>query len=336
MASEKDDSHLLNDPEEEGGGPVKSFLEHLEDLRWTIIKSAVTIFVSMLICMVGTNYIVAILKWPLSHSLLAKGPERSLLFVHFGTNYIGVLPAAVIGVTNTQSPDSPVSLSITPSRVGTNLLLALQIDSEPFLPSGAPSLKTLGPMAPVMIGLKVALFGGLILASPFVIFFVGQFVLPALHVHEKRILYQAVGFGVGLFIAGVLFAYFVITGVALMASVEISNWMGFAADEWRAEDYIGFVTKFLLGMGICFEIPVVILILVKIGLLDYKKLSKFRSYAIVINLIIGAVVTPSGDPFTMLLFAAPLHFLYEVSVIIAWVWYRRDQKKMARAQAIDV
>ena len=169
------------------------------------------------------------------------------------------------------------------------------------------------------------------------LFFVGQFVLPALHVHEKKILYQAVAFGVGLFVSGVAFAYLVVTGVALVGSVEVATWMGFTAEQWRAEDYISFVTIFLLGMGACFEIPVVILVLVKIGLLDYRKLSKFRSYAIVLNLIIGAVVTPSGDPFTMVLFAAPLQLLYELSVLIAWIWHRRDARKAAAAQkTIDI
>lgn len=333
MDSDRDESRFGDESEEEGGGPVKSFLEHLEDLRWTLVKSIVTVFVSMLICMMASNYLVAILKWPLSHTVvdlipkawvpsswIPKPQERKNIFVHMGTNFIGQVTASAIGLTSNAGPNRVMSLDIAPMRIGTNLLLALQIDAEPYTPTSVPTIKAYGPMAPVMIALKLALYGGIIFAAPFLLYFIGQFVLPALHVHEKKILYQSVGFGVGLFIAGVLFAYFIITGVALLASVEVADWMGFAADEWRAEEYIGFVTKFLLGMGICFEIPVVILVLVKIGLLDYKKLSKFRSYAIVINLIIGAVVTPSGDPFTMLLFAAPLHLLYEISVIIAWFW----------------
>jgi len=318
--------------EEEGGGPVKSFLEHLEDLRWTLIKSLVTILISMLVCMIGSNYLTAILEFPLLHPLqiVAKKPNTELIPLHLGTNQVGVLPASVLGITNNTGSNRVASLNLVPSLIGSNWLLTLQPDVVPFVSSTTPKLKMFGPMAPVMVMLKLALFGGLILSAPLVILFVGQFVLPALHVHEKKILYQAVGFGAGLFILGVLFAYFVVTGVALMASVDIAVWMGFAADEWRAEDYISFVTKFLLGMGICFEIPVVILVLVKIGLLDYKKLSKFRSYAFVINLVIGAVVTPSGDPFTMLLFAAPLHLLYEISVIIAWFWARGDAKKALR------
>lgn len=350
MDSDRDASRVGDESDEEGGGPVKSFLEHLEDLRWTLIKSIVTVLISMLVCMMASNYLIAILKWPLTHSVthlvpkswlpkswLPKPQERKVLFIHLGTNFIGQIQASAIGLTNNPTSNEVVSLNIAPALIGTNLLLALHIDTEPFIPLSVPTIKAYGPMAPVMIALKLALYGGLIFAAPLLFYFIGQFVLPALHVHEKRILYQSVGFGVGLFVLGVLFAYFIITGVALLASVEVADWMGFAADEWRAEEYIEFVTKFLLGMGICFEIPVVILVLVKIGLLDHRKLSKFRSYAIVLNLIIGAVVTPSGDPFTMLLFAAPLHLLYEISVLIAWFWARRDRKRAeAAAKVIDI
>lgn len=336
MASQGRGYHDSPHDEEEGGGPVKSFLEHLEDLRWTLIKSIIAVLLSMLVCMVASNYIIAILKWPLSHSIFPKAPPPSKLFVHLGSNQLGVLTLPMLSLTNLSS-NATASVSLVPIQIGTNIVLSMQLDPEPMIPRDEPVLKAMGPVGPVMVALKLALYGGLILAAPFVIYFVGSFVLPALHVHEKKILYQASGFGIGLFIAGVLFAYFIVTGVALLASVDIATWMGFVADEWRAEEYISFVTIFLLGMGVCFEIPVVILVLVKIGLLDYKKLSAFRSYAIVINLIIGAVVTPSGDPFTMLLFAAPLQFLYELSVVIAWIWFRQDQKKaLAKSKTLDV
>jgi sec-independent protein translocase protein TatC len=89
--------------------------------------------------------------------------------------------------------------------------------------------------------------------------------------------------------------------------------------------------KFMLGMGVGFELPVVILTLVKIGLLDYGKLAGFRSYAIVGNLVIAAFATPSADPITMFLMALPLQFLYEVSTLIAWYWQWREHKRPAPA-----
>jgi len=312
---------------EEGGGPVKSFLEHLEDLRWTLIKSIVAILVSMLICMVAGKYLVAVLVWPLDHSLFTPKNTNAFVVVHLGTNYWGKLTNSIIFPNQGTNPVR--SVSVVPVLRGTNIALELELDRELFLApeTQRPALKNYGPLSSLMVAIKLALWGGLLLSAPFVFYFIGQFVLPALHVHEKKLLFQAVGIGSGLFFLGVLFCYFVITGIALMASVQFSQWMGFGADEWRAEEYISFVTKFMLGMGLSFQLPVVILVLVKIGLLDYEKLKNFRTYMMVLILIAAAVITPSGDPFTMLLFALPLWLLYEVSVFIAWLWARKERKQ---------
>ncbi len=221
--------------------------------------------------------------------------------------------------------------------MGTNRLVSWQPDNDPFLAPDQlpPKLKNYGPLSSVMLVMKVGLWGGLMLAVPFISYYVGRFVLPALRIRERKLLYQSVAVGTGLFMLGVVFCYFIITGISLLASVEVSEWLGFGADEWRAEEYISFVTKFLLGMGLSFELPVVILVLVKIGLLDYEKLAKFRMYMVVVNLVASAFITPSGDPFTMILFAAPLHFLYEVSVVIAWFWARKERKLREAEEAAE-
>lgn len=323
-------SPALDFDDEEGGGPVKSFLEHLEDLRWTLIKCIVAVLVAMLLCLVAGNKLVALLTWPLKRAErpLVINPEQ--ITVWLGTNYMGKIPRADVpllsGVTNDQN-----SLKLVPTQIDSQIVLSFQLDEG--LPSnprpGAPVLKNYTPLGGIIVAMRLAIYGGLILASPFIIYFIGQFVLPALKVREKKLLYQAVAFGSVLFFLGVAFCYFVVSTVALMATVQFSQWMGFAADEWRGEDYIGFMCKFMLGMGIGFEMPVVILTLVRIGLLDYERLVRYRSYAIVGNLILAAFATPSADPITMFLMALPLQFLYEVSTLVAWYWKRRDAKKAA-------
>src|SRR5690606_35754987 len=125
------------------------------------------------------------------------------------------------------------------------------------------------------------------------------------------------------------FAYFVIMKITILMTVQFSHWMGMGADEWRADDYVDFVLKMMLAVGLSFQLPVVLLTLVKIGILDYQTLTKNRSYFIVGNMVVCAFVTPSGDPFTMLLLAVPLQVLYEISVFIARVWWRRDQRALA-------
>jgi sec-independent protein translocase protein TatC len=108
--------------------------------------------------------------------------------------------------------------------------------------------------------------------------------------------------------------------------VQYSEWMGFQAEMWRAEEYVIFVSKFLLGMGLGFEMPVVLLVLVKIGVLTYRQLASFRRYMIVINLVLGAILT-TPEVITQLLMAIPLQLLYEVSVWIAWYWERQEKKR---------
>jgi len=104
--------------------------------------------------------------------------------------------------------------------------------------------------------------------------------------------------------------------------------------EWRAETYFGFVTKFMLGMGLGFELPVVLLALVKIGILDYQKLKAMRRYMVVINLILGALLT-TPEIFTQVVMAIVLQMLYEVSVGIAWYWERKEKKRAAEAGLSD-
>jgi sec-independent protein translocase protein TatC len=190
-------------------------------------------------------------------------------------------------------------------------------------------LINLSPADGFIVAFQVALYGGLVLASPFIFYFVAAFVFPALKMHERKYVYHGLIIGVGLFLIGVSFCYFILMPVALAASQMYSQWLGFGAFQWRAEDYISFVCKFMLGMGLGFELPVVILMLVKIGVLNYRTLSKARRYMIVINLFLGAVLT-TPEPITQLVMFVPLQLLYEITVWIAWYWDRRDRKRTAR------
>lgn len=327
MADEADETFY--DEEESEGGPVKPFLEHLEDLRWTLIKVFTSLAVSMLVCLVAGNHLVRFLVYPLQvASRYYTPPPGSMVTVHWGTNVLARLDRSALGrwlpgwATNVQS------LNVVPMHVDGQWVLALQPEAQTPVPEQDPFvlLKNYSPISAFMVAIKLALYGGLVLALPFMLYFIGQFVLPALKVHEKRFVLRALGIGGFLFLLGMAFCYFVMLEVALGATVQFSAWLGFRADEWRAEDYITFVCMFMLVMGVSFELPIVLLALVKIGLLDYEKLRDFRPYWVVAELVICAFLTPSGDPFTMFLMAIPVHILYEVSTLIAWWWARRERR----------
>lgn len=323
--------------EEEAGGPVKTFLEHLEDLRWTLIRCAIAIALGVVTCLSAGNFIIKVLTYPLEKAQRAKTSKENKVVVSIGTNILARLPLKEFPVALPPGypTNADVALKIGPALSGTNQVLALTVDTNP--PASAlynmpMLLKTYSPAGGFTIAVQLAIFGGLTVSAPFVLYFLGQFILPALHVHEKKFLFRAAGFASLLFFAGIAFCYFVLLPVALSTTAAFSNWLGFAADEWRADEFISFTCWFLLGMGLSFELPLVLLTLVKVGLLDVAGLAKYRAYFYVAILIISGFVTPDGNPVTMLLMAAPLMALYELSMVIAWFWARGDRKK----DAIDV
>jgi sec-independent protein translocase protein TatC len=169
-----------------------------------------------------------------------------------------------------------------------------------------------------------------VVAAPFWIFFMGQFFLPALSVKEKKIFFQWLGWGTLLFFCGVALTYFVLLPIALRASVEYSQLMGFEAFDWRADAYIGFVTKFIVGMGIGFQFPIVVLLLVKIGVLTHQQLAHYRRHVIVLSLVLGALLT-TPEVVTQVAMAVPLYILYETSIWIAKYWDWKKRRREAEA-----
>ena len=222
-----------------------------------------------------------------------------------------------------------IALAIYPSPSGLYDLLAMPLIEH--LPKGATLIAT-NPISPFMVPVKVTMLAAFMLALPVVLYQVWAFVAPGLYAHEKRLVLPLIVSSTVLFFTGVAFCYFIILPLMLRMTVDFSLWLGFDAGQWRAQEYLSMVPKFLLAMGLSFEMPVVILTIVKIGLLDSKKLIWFRSYFVVINLFICAVVSPSGDPITMFVMAAPLCVLYEACIIIAKFWEWRDRKREAAAK----
>ena len=322
-----------HDDSEAGGGPVKTFLEHLEDLRWLLVKSGAALLVCLVVCLYATDKIVWLLKRPLQQAALIQTGHAQKILVRFGTNTLATLET----FTNRLGPldlgtNRFVVLQTEPVEVGTNILLSVRVEKAPnrdLLLSSATELVYFDPASPFMSTLHLSLYGAGLLASPVIFYVLAQFILPALKVREKKYILRACGVGVGLFLGGVAFCYLFVLARALKYAELWALWMGVKVPEWRAETYFSFVTKFMFGMGLGFELPVVLLALVKIGILDYRKLSGLRRYMIVINLILGALLT-TPEIFTQVVMAVVLQLLYEISVWIAWYWERRDRRRAAR------
>jgi len=317
---------------EHEGGPVKSFLEHLEDFRWLIIKGGAALLVCLIICLYAVPQIVAILKWPLSRAALMRVHDERKALVRFDTNTVATLELMTNQIGGLDLGTNWFTiLQVEPVAVGSNIFLSVRVKKNPAAATqleSATDLIYLDPAAPFFSSMQLAFYGGILLASPVIFFFLAQFILPALKIREKKYVLRAAFVGAGLFLAGVAFCYFFVLARALKFAQWWALWMGVKVPEWRAETYFSFVTKFLLGMGLGFELPVVLLALVKIGLLDYQKLTALRRYMIVINLVLGALLT-TPEPFTQIVMAVVLQILFEISVWVAWYWDRQDKKRAA-------
>ena len=323
------------------GGPVKPFMEHLEDLRWVIIKVAIATLIGMTVCLFAADQIVAMFKWPLKRAAQLSTDQRQHISI-----MIGPKEALNFKLTTNSLPGWPltsiptnhyVELELFPIAAGTNQTLALRVravaEEVPF--DKAKPLIYKGIAEPFINSLHIAFFGGLLLAFPFVSFFLTQFILPALRAKERKYFLKAMIPATLLFATGVCLCYFLIMPLALRAADQYAQWMGVDIPFLVAGEYFGFCIKFMIGMGAGFEMPVILLALVKVGLLNYTKLAGFRRYMILINLILGALLT-TPEVLTQVAMFVPLQILYELTIWIAWYWEQPDRNLARRRLAMVI
>ncbi|MEI8386112.1 MAG: twin-arginine translocase subunit TatC [Verrucomicrobiota bacterium] len=189
-------------------------------------------------------------------------------------------------------------------------------------PARAANLQSLGVADSFTISLELSLYGGLILAFPFILLFLAEFVLPALNASEKRILYPVAIVGFGLFLTGVGFCYFVVLPQTLEFFFKDAQQMHWQPT-WTVREYYSFTTQFVIGFGLAFELPLVVLVLVKLGIVDYDLLRRTRAYALVVIFFVAAIITPTTDMVTLLLMGGPMYVLYEICILISWFMRRR-------------
>lgn len=163
--------------------------------------------------------------------------------------------------------------------------------------------------------LKLAFFTGILLSAPFILYQIWRYITPALYKHEKRYFRSAAAFGTGLFFAGVAFAFFVVLPLGINFLVRMGG------PELQAVftigNYISFSMIFLIAFGLVFELPVVIYLLVKLGVVSRRSLAAKRKHVFVLAFVLAAIITPSIDPFTQTVTAVPLLLLYELSIFLA-------------------
>lgn len=189
------------------------------------------------------------------------------------------------------------------------------------LPKGATMIAT-SVISPFMVPLKVMLMTALMIALPVVLYQLWAFVAPGLYAHEKRLVLPLVVSSTLLFYVGVAFCYFFVFG-RVFAFIQ-----GFAPASITAspdiEAYLGFVLSMFLAFGMAFEVPVVVVVLARMGIFSVAKLKEFRGYFVVLAFIIAAIVTPP-DVVSQLALAIPMIGLYETGIWAAVLFIRHTQ-----------
>jgi len=223
------------------------------------------------------------------------------------------------------------SLAVVVLCFGAGLAAVHYLDITRYLIE--PGQQVLGPdwrliyLAPTdafFMFLKISLTLGLVLASPIIIYQTWAFLAPALERREKRIIVPALFMGLGLFLAGVALAYFVALPLTLRFLINFMP--DLMVPNWTAPGYIGFVVKLLLGFGILFELPVVVLVLSVLGVVTPAFLRAKRRHAIVALTVVAAFLSPGDMVQVTVLMMVPLVLLYEFSIWLSVVaWRRRDR-----------
>jgi sec-independent protein translocase protein TatC len=232
------------------------FLDHLEELRWRLFKSLISVFVLMLICWGFSDQLLEILRYP-------------------GTQINPPLKMQVLKVQTV-----------------------------------------------FMTKLEIALVGGVILGLPVIIYQLWQFVAPGLVKNEKKFLPIVILSTIICFLIGGLFAYFIIIPYALqffmdLAPADIEN-------NIALDFYIGFLLRIIIVFGVVFELPILSIILTKMGIITPRFMRKYRRYALVIAFILGAILTPP-DPSTQIMLAIPIILLYEVSIFLSYLFSSKNK-----------
>jgi len=262
-----------------------TFIDHLEELRWHIIRSVIAVIIASILVFIKTDYVV---------DEILFGPTR---------------------------PDFVSTLWLC--KLGQTLHLG---DVLCFQPVQAKFLETT-MTGQFIASFTLAFIGGFIIAFPYIFWEFWRFVKPALSEKEIKKTRGVIFWVSLLFFAGVLFGYYILTPFMVnfyfnyKLSAQIAIMPSFS-------DYLENLIYTTAGIGILFQMPLLVMVLAKIGIVTASFLRQYRKHAFVIILIAAAIITPSTDPFSLTIVTIPLYLLFEASIILA----ARVNKQQAQAE----
>jgi sec-independent protein translocase protein TatC len=325
-----------------------TFGEHLEELRRSLFKAVLALCIGFLLALVFADRVIDYIQTPL----------RASLKEHYGReaaqDYRRILaaeglPAADIesavqvlverGLVAEERFISRAQLAALTKSPSESIKLPNPTQGEEAKPPEPDELIRvvlyhdldhderlqligLGAQEPFVVVMKTAFLVGAIIASPFVFYFIWQFVAAGLYQHERRYVHIFLPFSVGLFLAGVALAFFIVFRYVLRFLLWFYELTGIDPD-LRISDWLSFVLILPLGFGVSFQLPLVMLFLERIGIFTVESYVKFWKVSVLVICFLSMVLTPSGDPQSMILMAVPLMFLYVGGILLCKLMPRR-------------
>ena len=265
-----------------------AFLDHLEELRWHVVRSVSVIFIMMI---------------------------AAFVYIREIFDHIIFAPAKI---------DFPAFKYMC--EIGKSMGLdELCVTELPF------KIQSRNMTGQFMMSLTAAFVIGLIVAFPYVVWEFWRFVKPGLQIKERKFSKGAVAAVSFLFFLGVAFGYYILSPMTIwfLATYSISSMI---VNEFDITSYVSTITSLIIGCGLLFQFPMVIYFLSKVGIVTPQLMRKYRKHSIVIILILGAIITPSGDPFSLTVISLPLYMLFEISIYISSVVVKRKLKEEEEAE----
>jgi sec-independent protein translocase protein TatC len=339
--------------EQLGEEGTMSFLDHLDELRKRLIRSALFIAIAFIVCWIFSDQIYNFLQVPVRAAMLEaklqyaaplEGAPLTLSDMPDGSDVIFALPTearlgkillpartALPAKVKRDADGIPQLVIATPVLVTDQALIEKDTVIPPQLYRSASS--TLSWDDKLVVGtvqgafnlyIKVAFYAAIFFAMPFLLVQIWGFVAPGLYPHEKRYAAPIIAMATVFFLGGCAFAYYVAFPRAANFLLGVAQG-GNLRPLVTADEYFDLIIIIMLGLGLVFEIPTVTLFTSRLGLVSPRLLLKVWRYAVVAILIVAAVLSPTTDVPNLLVFAAPMMILYFLSVGIAWLFHRRRQ-----------
>ncbi len=350
--------------QEPAPGVHMSFLEHLDELRRRIVRSAIILVITFGVCFYFSEGIYNFLSVPIRQALneasrrnipvkglqgdegivpinnLKEGDTGRYIFdeaSNFGPALVS--PGATVNAAVKRDSNGALGLFTTEKLLTNNaivpegLRLPIQFNETEMAVSQQDAdekMTVTTAIEPYMIYVIVSFYAAIAFALPLLLWQIWMFISPALYKHERRYVTPFIGLSTISFVIGAAFGYYILFPPAARYLLGVGHEFKLLL---KASDYLDFITIIMLAMGVIFQMPAITYVLARIGLVTAGLMIRTWKISLIVILIVAAVVSPTNDIPNMLLFAAPMVLLYVISIFIAWLFAKKRTTDAEEAMA---